>query len=712
MANASERRSRLVSVPLRGPLTVVFVLLVIGTTIAAGWVSYRAAFRSVEDEAMASLMAATGARDHSLSAAVARKRERLQSTLQSVELGCGITGIMVTPCAREMLRPFLRAEHAYGASLYYGGREPLRVGNFIGQGLDSATGLPMVQAGPKNNMYVTLAYSDRESALTLAVDFSVASLVSTTELLRAQTRVVTRTGGQDYVVAESGAHALEGPLVVPQLGGCLEGAGGWTIHDRQYLSFRPSQALADTCVAALRDEQEITAPILRLKARIARVGVAFAVLALALAYLLAWLVARPLTRLQRRVRGLRKGDYDSPVPIVGVGEVRELALAFASMKDSVKAHRETIAENERRLAMVYKAAHLWIWEYDLVYGEITWQNPAEERVPRKTTLRAFLRRVHPEDRHLVCDAIRQAKSTGIYDAEYRISRRQEPFVWMSSWGQVIGILRRRMIGVSLDVSARKNAEIVVREKDRLEASAEIAGSLAHEINNPLTAIMGALYMLNQRRLSDPAIARYVDIADKETRRVAQLANQILGLYRKPAASVAIDIRSLLEEVVAGCQQDLEAKRQRVLMNCERGIISGHRQELAHAFSNILRNAIESCPAGAEIRIRAHHAHRWRPNTFGIRVLIADHGPGIPARELAQVFKAFTGTKSQKGTGLGLWVARSAVVTHGGTIRIRVAQGKRSGTVVSIFLPARTRGKPATSAPRSAAGNSLASAAEQ
>jgi signal transduction histidine kinase len=79
------------------------------------------------------------------------------------------------------------------------------------------------------------------------------------------------------------------------------------------------------------------------------------------------------------------------------------------------------------------------------------------------------------------------------------------------------------------------------------------------------------------------------------------------------------------------------------------------------------------------------------------VLIADPGPGIPAEKLSRVFDAFTGTKPQRGTGLGLWVARSTVTKHGGTIRIRAGQGSRSGTVVSVFLPARSRGK----APKSA-----------
>lgn len=692
MASIPRNRSSLLSVPLRGPLTLFFVLLVIGTTVAAGWISYRVAYQSVEEEALAGLRASAAARDNGLTAAVARKRERVQSTLQSVVLGCGITGVMVRSCAAETLRPFLRAEHAYGAVLYYGKRQVLRLGSYNGDGVGSASGLPVVQPGPGNKPYVTVSHADRESGFTLAVDFSVAGLVSTTELLRTSTSVVSQIGEQEYVLGESGLIPADGRLLAGEFGACFAGNEGSALRQRRYMALRPSRALADTCVTAMRDEREIVAPVLRLKARIARVGMIFGLAALVLAYVMAWVLARPIMRLRQRVRELRKGDYESPVPIVGVGEVRELAYAFASMKDSVKAYRETVAENERRLAMVYKAARLWIWEYDLAYGEIISHEPAEKRVPHKTKLRAFLRRVHADDRHVVCDALRRAKVTGVYEVEYRIRRGDEEHVWMSSWGQVIGMLRRRMIGVSLDISSRKNAENLVREKDRLEASAEMAGSLAHEINNPLTAIMGAMYMLSQQRLGEPS-SHYVDVAEQETRRVGHLVSQIVGLYQQPAARTAIEVRSLLEEVVANCRPDLEAKRQQVLLNSGRGVISGCREELVHAFSNILRNAIESCHSGADIHIRAHLARRWREaNGFGVRVLIADPGPGIPAEQLPRVFDAFTGSKPQRGTGLGLWVARSAVTKHGGTIRIRAGQGERGGTVVTVFLPARSRGK--------------------
>jgi signal transduction histidine kinase len=340
---------------------------------------------------------------------------------------------------------------------------------------------------------------------------------------------------------------------------------------------------------------------------------------------------------------------------------------------------------------------LWIWEHDLASGKIAWHEPFEGSIPEETSFRAVLRRVLPEYRHVVCDAVRKAQRTGVYDAEYRITRPDGVVVWMNSWGQVVEYPQRKMIGVSLDVTARKDSETLIREKDRLAASAEIAGSLAHEINNPLTSILGAMYMLGLKPQPDPAAARFLEIANMEAHRVAQLANQILGLYRPPGSRVPIDIRSLLADVIANCQAELDAKHQNIHLRTRYcGMVSGHREELVHGFSNILRNAIESSPPGSQIYIRAHLARSAvNGESWGVRVLFADAGQGIPVNALAGVFDPFKGTKPQKGTGLGLWVARGAVIKHGGTIRIRTARGERSGTVVSVFLSARSRSKAAT-----------------
>jgi signal transduction histidine kinase len=92
-------------------------------------------------------------------------------------------------------------------------------------------------------------------------------------------------------------------------------------------------------------------------------------------------------------------------------------------------------------------------------------------------------------------------------------------------------------------------------------------------------------------------------------------------------------------------------------------------------------------AGGLIHISVSRSIHWKLGTPGIRVLIADNGPGIPAENRRRIFEPFFSTKSENGTGLGLWVSRGIVQKHGGSIRLRSStrDGAR-GTVVNVFLP--------------------------
>jgi signal transduction histidine kinase len=103
-------------------------------------------------------------------------------------------------------------------------------------------------------------------------------------------------------------------------------------------------------------------------------------------------------------------------------------------------------------------------------------------------------------------------------------------------------------------------------------------------------------------------------------------------------------------------------------------------------ANLLTNAMES--GATAVRVRVDAGKEWRvPARRGIRVTIADDGCGIPSELRDQVFEPFFSSKSEKGTGLGLWACRTIVVRNGGEIRLRSAlAGPRKGTCVSVFLP--------------------------
>jgi signal transduction histidine kinase len=110
--------------------------------------------------------------------------------------------------------------------------------------------------------------------------------------------------------------------------------------------------------------------------------------------------------------------------------------------------------------------------------------------------------------------------------------------------------------------------------------------------------------------------------------------------------------------------------------------------MRQVFSNLLLNALDAVGEGGRVRVHVYASPDWRdPRRSGVRVVIADNGPGIRPEYCQRIFEPFFTTKGQKGTGLGLWVSQGIVEKHQGSIRVWSGrQPGRSGTCFSIFLP--------------------------
>ena len=102
---------------------------------------------------------------------------------------------------------------------------------------------------------------------------------------------------------------------------------------------------------------------------------------------------------------------------------------------------------------------------------------------------------------------------------------------------------------------------------------------------------------------------------------------------------------------------------------------------------VVVNAADAMPERGALQIRVNSGREWSTGRFGIRIVVADNGSGIPQENLLQIFEPFFTTKKDTGTGLGLWVSRGIVHKHGGSIRVRSrTAGESTGAVFTIFLP--------------------------
>src|SRR5208283_4118918 len=110
-------------------------------------------------------------------------------------------------------------------------------------------------------------------------------------------------------------------------------------------------------------------------------------------------------------------------------------------------------------------------------------------------------------------------------------------------------------------------------------------------------------------------------------------------------------------------------------------------EIRQVIANLFGNAVEAVGNNGKIKLCACASRNWRTGQRGLRVTVADNGPGIPAAIRGRVLEPFFTTKGESGTGLGLWITSGIVEKNGGTLRLRsVTRTGRTGTCFSAFFP--------------------------
>jgi PAS domain S-box-containing protein len=248
---------------------------------------------------------------------------------------------------------------------------------------------------------------------------------------------------------------------------------------------------------------------------------------------------------------------------------------------------------------------------------------------------------------------------------------------------------RQMAAFIADLTLQKKSEEVLRRTEKLAVAGRLAASIAHEINNPLEAITNCLFLIGNTNLPEDA-RTFLELAQKELDRVAQITVQTLRFYRRSTQTAQADIHELIDTVLALLESRM--RRMQIEVAREYGEIPHllvHDGEIRQVLVNLIGNAIDAIQEHGRIRLRTRLSREWSSGRIGVRVSVADDGSGMSKDTLSRIFEPFFSTKGITGTGLGLWVSREIVDKHQGTLKVRSheRQGDRAGcTVFSLFLP--------------------------
>ena len=322
---------------------------------------------------------------------------------------------------------------------------------------------------------------------------------------------------------------------------------------------------------------------------------------------------------------------------------------------------------------------------------------ADEVMDMSTHDRGYAARLGMEEREI---ERKQAAMKELIDGkadmkviEYQVKGRAGKISWADekmsilrdSEGKAVGI-----IGVVRDITVQKKMTENLIIADRLVSLGEMAAGLAHEVNNPLTAVMGFAYLLQQNPATPPEIREDVESIYRESKRAADVIKSFLAFSRGQAAEKkAEQINGLVENVLKLRQSRMQKENISVNLDLAEGLPSVYcdGSQIQQAMLNIILNA-------EYFMYQTHQQGTLVISTRlcggNIRLSIADDGPGITPDNLDHVFDPFYTTKQVgEGTGLGLSICHSIVRGHGGNIYVESSPGK--GAIFTIELPAGQQG---------------------
>ena len=396
---------------------------------------------------------------------------------------------------------------------------------------------------------------------------------------------------------------------------------------------------------------------------------------------------QPMTALTKSAQAIAKGQWRE-VPEVGRNdEVGLLAQAFNLMTARLKETLDGLRRSEARLEEAQRIAHVGYWERDLDTDLLTWSDETYRICglaphDRAITFTRLLDLIHPEDRLVAAQAAADAVRGGRrYDVEYRVVRPNGELRTVHSQGDVTRDEQGRplrMFGTIQDITESKRAAEALRETEmalahinRITTMGELAASIAHEVNQPLAAIVAdANASLNWLAAANPDldhIREALDAIVKDGHRAAHVIQRIRQLATKTKPQKApLGVNDVVRDVLSLVHSELRHHGVSLALELASGLPSvlGDRVQLQQVILNLVMNSVE-----AMVRVEG------RPRELTIRseqdgkhvtVGVHDTGVGIDRNVLDRLFDAFVTTKPG-GMGMGLSISRSIIEAHGGRL---------------------------------------------
>lgn len=360
--------------------------------------------------------------------------------------------------------------------------------------------------------------------------------------------------------------------------------------------------------------------------------------------------------------------------------------------------------SERHMDLASAAVDMGLWAWDIV--DDTFWATSRARVlfgfseSERINFARFQSALHPEDSEAVERSVESALSSGrSYEAEYSVHLPEGPVRWIAARGQLEHDAKGkplRLRGVVIDVTARRGNELELQQlrsqlahASRVSMMGQLASALAHELSQPLGAILrnaeaAELFLEHDPPDLDELLAILADIRQDDQRAGNTIERLRALLKRRSFAPRALSVSDELEYVAALARGDSVARG--VVLEfaaaSDLPMVMGDSVHLQQVLLNLVLNAMDAVEDVAAAR-RKVTVRAKRHGASEVEVAVEDHGVGIAPEKLGRLFEPFFTTKPN-GLGIGLSISRTIIEAHGG--RIWAENNAEAGATFRFTLP--------------------------